>query len=367
MLKKGISTAKSTRACFSLVFELPDGSMEDTMDNKIKWGIMGAGGIVERWIKGARQQDDIEIVAIASRTQQNAIEASKKYGIKDAMTYEELAQRKDIDIVYIPVPHMAHKELAILAMEHGKSVLVEKPAAVNAQEWQEMMDCAKKNNVFLMEAVWTRFFPIIGKIKELICEEGIGEVRGVNVAFSFRVPESMMESRLLNPNLAGGGLLDVGVYNLHFCDIIFDKAPVSLTGYATIDSDKNHIQVDEQAMYIAKYNDGELASMASGVRTNMIDTAYIYGTKGYIEVPSFWKPTVMNVNMNGEMKSYKENISLRHEEFADEGFQYEIAHVNECLRKGLKESPLMTLERTNRVLMQCDELRRQWGLKYPFE
>ena len=337
------------------------------MADKIRWGLMGAGEIVGRWIKGARQLQDMEIVAVASRSQQSALKAAKKYGIPDAMTYEELVKREDIDVVYIPVPHMAHKQLAILAMQHGKSVLVEKPAAVNAPELQEMIDCAKSNNVFLMEAMWTRFFPLVKTIEGLINEEGIGEVRAINVAFSFSVPGNMLESRLLSPKLAGGGLLDTGVYNLHFCDMILDKSPVSLTGFATIDSDENHIQVDEQAMYIAKYDKGELASMASGVRTNMIDTAYIYGTKGHIEVPTFWKPTVMKVTINGETSEYRSSVPLYNPEYVDEGFQYEVSHVNECLRKGLKESPVMTLNKSLRVLKQCDTLRKQWGLTYPFE
>lgn len=337
------------------------------MTNKIRWGLMGAGNIVERWIKGARQLDDMEIVAVASRTQQTAMKAAKKYDIPYAVTYEELAERDDIDVVYIPVPHTAHKQLAILAMEHGKSVLVEKPAAVNADELQQMIECAKANNVFFMEAVWTRFFPLVKTIQGLFNEDGIGEVRAVNVAFSFRVPGSMLQGRTLNAELAGGGLLDVGVYNLNFCDMIFDKDPVSLVGLAAIDSDEHHIQVDEQAMYIAKYDKGELASMASGVRTNMKDTAYIYGTKGYIEVPVFWKPTVMKVTINGETKEYKESVSLKYGEHKDEGFQYEIAHVNECLRKGINESPIMTWDKSLRIMKQCDELRKQWGLKYPFE
>jgi predicted dehydrogenase len=337
------------------------------MGNKIRWGLMGAGAIVERWIKGARQLEDMEIVAVASRTKETAVKASQKYNIPEAMTYEELAVREDIDVVYIPVPHMAHKTLAILAMNHGKSVLVEKPITVNAQDLQEMIDCAKANKVFLMEAVWTRFFPLVKKIQGLINEEGIGEVRAINVAFSFAIPVDMKESRILDPNLAGGGLLDVGVYDLNFCDMIYDKSPISLSGYATIDSDENHIQVDEQAMYIAKYDKGELASMASGVRTNMLDTAYIYGTKGYIEVPVFWKPTVMKVTINGETKEYMDKVELTNPDFLDEGFQYEIAHVNECLRIGLKESPVMTLEKSLRIMKQCDTLRKQWDLKYPFE
>lgn len=337
------------------------------MADKIRWGLMGAGGIVERWFRGAVQVQDMEIVAVASSTPESALRAAQRYSIPDAMrSCEELVKRDDLDVIYVAAPHAQHKDLAILAMEHGKAVLVEKPAAVNALDLQRMIDCAKKHNVFFMEAVWTRFFPLIGTIQELIHGDVIGEVRAVNVSFSFRAPANP-QSRLLNPALAGGGLLDVGVYNLHLCDMIYDQNPVELTGFAAIDTDANHFQVDEQAMIIAKYDHGALATMGCGVRTQMIDTAFIYGTKGYIEIPVFWKPTMMKVTIDGATQEYREPIPLRNSEYPDEGYQYEIMHVHDCLRNGLKESPVMTWDRSLRVLKQCDELRRQWGLKYPFK
>lgn len=334
---------------------------------KIKWGLMGAGQIVERWIKGARQSEDMEIAAVASRSSENAGKAAQKYDIPCAMTYRELAERPDIDVVYVPVPHNAHKELALLAMEHGKSVLVEKPAAVNAAEWRQMTECAQKSGVFLMEAMWTRFFPLVKTIKGLLNNDGIGAVRAVNVAFSFRALGHLNGPRLFDPNQAGGGLLDTGVYNLHFCDMIFDRPPMELTGFAAIDTDECHIKVDEQAMYLANYTGGALASMASGIRTDMIDTAFIYGTCGRIVLPSFWKPTHMTVTIGGTEKSYSVPVAQRVDGVEDEGFQYEIAHVNSCLREGLTESPVMTWRKTQQVLEQCDCLRSQWGLKYPFE
>jgi predicted dehydrogenase len=337
------------------------------MERKIKWGIMGAGSIVDKWICGARQWSDMEIVAIASRTIESAQKMSQKHNILEALKYETLVKRADIDIVYIPVPHTAHKELAIMAMEHGKSVLVEKPAAVNEKELTEILECAEKNNVFFMEGMWTRLFPIMEKIKSLINDEGIGDVRAMNMAFSFSFPGEFCNSRLLNPELAGGGLLDTGVYNLHFTEAILGKNPVALTGFATINSDEYHILVDEQASYIAQYDKGELVVMSSGVRTKMVDTAVIYGTKGFIEVPSFWKPTLINVNKDDKVTSYEEKIPQRVDGIYDDGFQYEIAHVNECLRKNLKQSPIMPWNKSLAIIKQCDELRRQWGLKYPFE
>ena len=123
----------------------------------IRWGLLGAGKLLDRWLNGFRQVENAEIAGIASRTPETAEKQARKYGIREAMVYDELLERKDIDIMYIPVPHPAHKELAIRAMEAGFPVLVEKPAAVTEADWNEMCACAEKNHVFLMEAVWTRF------------------------------------------------------------------------------------------------------------------------------------------------------------------------------------------------------------------
>ena len=131
---------------------------------KFRWGLLGAGVILDGWLNGLRQVEDAEIAGIASRTPETAQAKAKKYGIGEAMSYDEMLRRTDIDAVYIPVPHTAHKELAIRAMEAGIPVLVEKPASVTAEDWKEMTDCAVRNNVFLMEAVWTRFFPAIQRM-----------------------------------------------------------------------------------------------------------------------------------------------------------------------------------------------------------
>ncbi|NCC44817.1 MAG: Gfo/Idh/MocA family oxidoreductase [Clostridia bacterium] len=339
---------------------------------KIRWGLLGAGRILDRWMNGARQVEDMEIAAIASRTKERAQLMADRYGIQEAITYEEMLEREDIDVVYIPVPHTAHKELAVQAMDHGKAVLVEKPAGINAKEHQEMVEAAKRNKVFYMEAVWNRFFPMVDQIHEMIGENGIGEVRAMNMAFSYRVtPDENVQTRIIDPKQAGGGLLDVGVYNLHFAQTILEKNPVELIGMAAIDSDEYHIKVDEQASYIAKYDRGELVMMSRGIRTQMEDTAYIYGTKGYIVVPVFWKPTRMKVVLGEgndcQIQEVTSPVTQKISGIEDEGFQYEIIHVNDCLRKGLMESPVMTWEKTGDILEQCDSLRAQWGLKYPME
>lgn len=331
------------------------------MNRKIRWGLLGAGKILDRWMKGAVQLDDMEIAAIASRTRESAVKMADKFHIPEVLTYEEMLERKDIDIVYIPVPHTAHMELAMRAMEAGKSVLVEKPAGINVHQWEKMIECARKNQVFLMEAVWTRFFPIVKEIEAHLKE--IGDVRVISTNFSFR--DEDMNSRLMDPNRAGGSLLDVGVYDLHFTKMILKKDPILLNGVASMDTDEHHLHVDEQAAWIAQYDRGELGLMCSAVRTDMIDTAYIYGTKGYMVIPHFWKPSRVEITVDAKTEIIECPVPQKIAGIEDEGYQFEIAHVNQCIREGIKESLVMPWKETTAILKQCDMLRKQWNLKYP--
>ena len=333
---------------------------------KMRWGLLGAGRILDRWMKGAGQVEDMEIAAIASRTRETAGRMAEKFGIREALSYEELLTREDIEVVYIPVPHVGHKDLALRAMKAGKHVLVEKPATVTAKDFDELTACARENQVFLMEAVWTRFFPLAEVLRTCLEEDMIGQVRFMQSAFSFR-SEPQQVPRLFDSNLAGGALLDTGVYNLHFADMVFGKEPVRMTGLASMDTDSLHLQVDEQGSYIAQYDQGELAVMTSAVRTDMPDTAYIYGTKGSIEIPTFWKPSRMHVITADRDEWVERPVDQKIAGVEDEGYQYEIRHVQECIRKGLTESPVMTWEKSRSVLALCDQLRADWGLRYPFE
>ncbi len=334
---------------------------------KIRWGIIGSGDIVSRWMRGAVQlSDEMEIVGIASRDPEHAKAAAERYHIPQAFTYDELLDRDDIDVYYVATPHTAHKEFATKVLSRGKAVLVEKPAGVNAAQFDDMQNCAKEHNAFLMEAAWTRFFPIIEQIKGKIAEGAIGDVRLIQAAFAFR-GDGDVTKRLYNPDLAGGSLLDVGVYGLHFAKMILQKDPEALTGLASMDTDEKHIQVDEQAAFVARYNQGELAVLTSAVRTEMPDTAYIYGTQGCIIVPEFWKPSKFQVVIGDQIEEVKSVVPQHADGVVDEGYQFEIAHVNDCIRKGLKESPVMSFAVTSAVLRQCDTLRTQWGLVYPCE
>ena len=333
---------------------------------KIRWGLLGAGMIIDRWLKGFRQVEDAELAAVASRTRETAQRQAEKYGIPEAMTYDEMLERKDIDVVYIPVPHTAHKELAIRAMTSGHHVLVEKPAGVNAAEWDAMTDCAKLNGVFLMEAIWTRFMPAVNAACEEVRAGTIGDVRCLQSNFSFRIPDDGY-GRLTDPNLAGGALLDVGIYNLTLAHMVFQRPPVRWVSLASIGQDEMHLEVDEQETCIGQYDNGALAVLSSGIRTDMLDTGWIFGTKGSIRLPRFWSADEFDLTVGGETKHYDFPVPQRVSGIADEGYQFEIMHVNQCIREGRTESPAASFAVTREILSEMDALRAQWGLKYPFE
>ncbi|MBR6088831.1 MAG: Gfo/Idh/MocA family oxidoreductase [Anaerolineaceae bacterium] len=332
----------------------------------MKWGLLGAGKLLDRWIKGFRQIEDAEIAGIASRTIETAEKRASELGISSAMTYEEMLKQKDIDIIYIAVPHTAHKDLAIRAMEAGFPVLVEKPAAVTAYDWDEMTTCAERNHVFLMEAVWTLFFPAIRELYDRINSGEIGDIRCIQSAFAYRIPDDY-HGRLTDPRAAGGALLDVGVYNLHLAQFLYGESPVRWAGLASFDTNETENQIDEQEAYIGQYADGALSILSSAIRTEMPDTAWIYGTKGMIRIPTFWKAGEFEIIKDGISQTFSLPVPQKIPGIIDEGYQFEISHVQKCIRSGLAESPVVTHSITRSVLSQCDELRGQWKLRYPFE
>ena len=319
---------------------------------KLRWGLLGAGKIVDRWINGMMQCENSVITAVSSRSPETAKSMAEKYNIPKVMTYDEMISCDDVDICYIPVPHPFHKDLAIKAMNSGKAVLVEKPMGISTDEVKEMVACAKKNNVFFMEAMWTRFFPILEEVKAKLP----GEIRMIESAFGFRTPASEAKSRLLDPAQAGGGLLDVGVYPLTMADIFLGEEPLDMKSFLAINTDENQFGVDEQGVVTAMYKGGAIAISRFAVRTDMVDTAVISCTDGRIEIPHFWKPTEFTVYKDGKSETFTHPVELINKEMPDEGFSYEIKHTEECIAKGLIESPVMTWDLSIRLMSQCDEI-----------
>ena len=324
---------------------------------KFRWGIIGLGSIANKFASGLQAVPDAELSAVASRSQEKADQfgdrynASKRYG-----SYLRLAEDPDIDAVYIATPHSLHEEDTLLCLAAGKAVLCEKPFAINASQASRMIAASKEHNAFLMEAMWTRFFPLLLQIKSLIDSGEIGELRMVQTDFGFRAGVDP-NSRLFNPELGGGGLLDVGVYTISLASMLLGTA-TQATGIAHI----GETGVDEQAAMVLGYEAGQLAILSTAVRTNTPLEATLLGTEGRIRIQSpWWIPTKAAIARNGKPE---EAIELPLE---GNGYNYQAVEVARCVRAGLLESPIMPHQETLDILKTMDALRAQWGIKYPME
>ena len=333
---------------------------------KIRWGIIGAGDIVNRWMNGAYQCEDTVVSAISSKSLLSAEKTAKKWNIPRVLTVDELIHDPDIDIVYVAVPHTGHMELAIKAMNAGKHVLVEKPVTVNAAQLEKMIECAEKTGRFLMEGMWTRFFPITEKLISLLAEKAIGDVRYAVSNFSFKMGD-VPNSRLTDPNRAGGGLLDTGAYLLYFSDFVYGKAPAAIKALASFDCENKDFRIDRQCSFISQYDRGEMAVMMSGLDVEAPHTASVYGTEGRIDVSVFWRPTKMVLTRGEEQTVFEFPVPQKYENMRDDGYQYEIEHINECLRRGLQQSPVITWEKSREIMRELDSIRASLQFTFPCE
>ncbi|WP_435924265.1 Gfo/Idh/MocA family protein [Paenibacillus sp. DYY-L-2] len=324
---------------------------------KIKWGIMGTGWIAEKFAGDLAYVGNGEGLAAGSRTEGSAKAFAEKFGLPRAYgSYEELVNDPDIDAIYVATPHPYHKDNVLTALKAGKAVLCEKPFTVNSKELQELITSARQNNLFLMEAMWTRFLPPIVQVRKWLEEGKIGEVKLLKAEFGFR-SDWNPEGRLLNPQLGGGALLDAGIYPVSFASMIFGTKPEKIMSTAHI----GETGVDEQFSILMDYGQGRSATLNGAVRLDLTNDASIHGTKGMIHIPSFLNTSeaVLRVNGEEEVRFGDDRQSV--------GYAFEAEEVGRCLLEGLKESPAITLEESLGIMNLLDEIRGQWGLKYPFE
>jgi predicted dehydrogenase len=334
--------------------------------SKIGWGIIGPGAIVKRFMNDLPNCEGIKFVAVASRSIQKAKEFADEYGFERYYgSYEELLNDKDVDVVYVATPHPFHKDQAIMCMNAGKSVLCEKPVAVNKDEIVEMVECARRNNVFFMEAMWTRHFPVNRQVKELIDSGKLGKVTLIKADFGFgrwiNGAIANKESRIFNMDLAGGALLVVGVYTVSYATWMKGQQPVEIKAMAT----KVETGADGMSTCLFKYQDGAMAMLESSVMQTTKQDAIIYLEKGYIEIKDFWHPTNAVVKFNDGSNDLI--IEDNYDRNGGTGFDYEAQHVIDCMNEGLKESPYMTWQDSINVMETLDTIREQIDLVYPFE
>lgn len=322
-----------------------------------RWGILGPGNIAHQFAKGLKVLPDAKLLAVGSRSKARADEFGDQYAITRRYgSYEELANDPDVDIIYVASPHPFHREHSLLCLRNGKAVLCEKPMGVNARHVEEVSRYAADHNIFLMEAMWTRFLPAIRKVRRWLEEKRIGEVRMLTADFGFRSGWNP-EGRLLNPDLAGGALLDVGVYTIAFASMVFGKSPCKVTCMSHI----GETGVDEQTAIIMGYEQGQLALLSCAIRTNTPQEARIIGTEGSIHIPNFWRATSATLVVSGkeEEKAYIP--------FEGTGYNYEAEEVMQCLRQGMVQSSEMSLAESLSIAETMDKVRSQIELRYPMD
>ncbi|MBI1256802.1 MAG: gfo/Idh/MocA family oxidoreductase [Chloroflexi bacterium] len=327
------------------------------MVEKIRWGILGTGNIAHKFAGGLTVVDDAELVAVGSRTQAGADKFGDEFGVpRRHASYEALANDSDIDAVYVSTPHPFHKDNTILCLKAGKAVICEKPFALNEREAQEMIDVATAKGVFVMEAMWTRFTPAMVKLRELLAQNVIGEVRMVSADFGFRT-EMNPQGRLFDLALGGGALLDVGIYPLSFASMVLGTPSKVVSAVAMAPTG-----ADEQNAVLFQYPAGQIAILSSASLTSTPNEARIMGTNGSIYIPSrFWMPQSFTVSVNGQADQVYELP------FTGNGYNYEAIEVGRCLRSGALESPTMTHAETLSLMRIMDGIRAEWKLVYPTE
>ncbi|WP_339158658.1 Gfo/Idh/MocA family oxidoreductase [Paenibacillus sp. FSL W8-0186] len=331
--------------------------MKENTRKTIRWGIMGTGWIAEKFAADLTHVSNGEGMAVGSRTLNSANQFAAKFNIPRAYgSYEELVSDPEIDAIYVATPHPFHRDNVITALSGGKAVLCEKPFTVNSRELEEIIAVAKEKRLFLMEAMWTRFLPPIIQVRQWLEEGRIGEIKLLKAEFGFR-SDWNPSGRLLNPELGGGALLDAGIYPVSFASMIFGPNPEQVWSTAHI----GETGVDEHFSILLDYGQGRSASLHGAVRLALTNEAYIYGTEGSIHIPSFLNATKAVLHVNGQ-----EPVEVKDDRTAV-GYAFEAEEVGRCLLAGETESSAITLAESLGIMQLLDQLRAQWGLKYPFE
>ncbi|RRQ48782.1 gfo/Idh/MocA family oxidoreductase [Maribacter algicola] len=322
----------------------------------IRWGIVGAGKIAHAFSKDLALVSSGKLMAVGSRNMDKAREFADVYGAPHAFgSYWDLFKSDTIDVVYIATPHTRHAELAIMAMEAGKHVLCEKPLGVNKGEVELMVAAASKNKVFLMEALWSRFNPTIREVKKIIDSGEIGEVGHLYSDFAFYAMDRVEDGRVLNPELAGGSLLDIGIYPIFLSYLILGM-PTDLIAKVHF----HQTGVEKQCSMIFDYPKAQ-ALLYSGLTSNTDMRSEISGSAGSIYINPRWhEATSYTLFKVGETKT-KELPKI------GKGYGHEIEEVHHCLKSGKLESDLWSHQNSLDLIYLLDTVRSKTGIKFPFE
>lgn len=324
-------------------------------NNKIKWGILSTGLIAHTFAKALQVVPESELYAVGSRNIESALQFASEFSIPKAYgSYEELVKDPDIDVIYIGTPHNLHLENTLLALNNNKHVLCEKPMGVNLIEENMMIEKAKEKNLFLMEALWSRFLPNIIKTKELINSGEIGEVKLLTAFFSIK-SDNGPEHRHYNIDLCGGTILDTGIYNIFLSLFLLGK-PESFSAIAGL-SDQGG---DNSCSYTFKYAKDTLSVMYSSFLANPAVVAEIHGTKGKILLDHLWfcPGNVKLMYHDGSEKLFEFEVK-------GNGYEYEAEETVRCIRAGKTESDMWSWNDSKQLISIMDSIRKGCGIVYP--
>ncbi|MCR4797474.1 MAG: Gfo/Idh/MocA family oxidoreductase [Lachnospiraceae bacterium] len=322
----------------------------------MKIGILGCGRIAELLAETYRAMEDVECYAVASRSPEKAEDFAKRNGFQKAYgSYEELVADPEVGLIYIATPHSRHFEDMKLCIEGKKPALCEKSFTLNAAEAEEIQKLSRENGIYVAEAIWTRYMPSRQIINDMIDSGIIGTPKMLTANLSYTIDD---KPRILDPELAGGALLDVGVYGLNFALMHFGKDIESVESSVQM-TDRG---VDAQESITLKYQDGRMAVLTHGVYSRSDRKGIIYGTKGYI--------VVENINNPQSVTAFDdEDRELEHIDVPEQisGYEYEVREAMRRIAEGKTESESMPLAESVYVMELMDALRKQWGLVYPKE
>jgi predicted dehydrogenase len=304
-----------------------------------------------------RDAEGAVVTAVGSRSRDRAVHFASEFDIPRAHgNYDALAGDAEVDAIYIGTPHPFHKEHTILCLRHGKHVLCEKPFAINAGEAAEMVRVARSQECALMEAMLTRHLPTMAKVRELIADGAIGDVRMITAGFGFRAQFDPV-SRLFDPNLGAGALLDLGIYPLSLSYMLLGE-PATINAQAHL----GETGVDEESAVLLGYKNGAMAALTMAIRLNIPREAFILGTEGRIKIfPRWWVSSRISVKRSD---CDEQIIDLP---FKGLGYTHEADAFMDLIRSGKLESDVMSLDESLSIMRTMDTIRAQWGLKYPME
>lgn len=322
----------------------------------MKIGIIGAGGIAEIVTPTLVQLKEAECYAIASRSLEKAKRFATKFGFQKAYgSYEELLTDPEVELVYVATPHSHHYDHTMMALTHGKPVLCEKAFTINAQQARAIRDYAREKGLFVAEAIWPRYMPSRQLIQQVIESGMIGKANTLTANLSYAISHNQ---RLTAPALAGGALLDIGVYGLNFAFMHFgtDIERVESTVHFT------DTGVDDMETITLFYKDGRMAVLTHSIYARSDRKGIIHGDKGYIVVENINNPQSVSVFDS-------EDHLVHHMDMPEQisGYEYEFLEAVRCIQEGMTESDSMPMDETIYVMDFMDNLRKQWGLYYPQE